>query len=236
MLDKRSRNLTYTISTRLYDKANALALADLIKAHSGGQAATLDIPLDGYDSSVSVFPAAGTQQALSLEYAAGTKFVEVQLSLTRVGSVRGTSSALRADTPRKDGSGPIALAGDGISVEFPRDITVERALGRPHVDVSGRSDQDYPTVTDERKSSYDAFTLSLTSISDAAAKTASLRDMFLQKRGRDSLTLDFGGVHGMGRFNVVPDPGAQALRMVDISGRKHSEDMQVPQIQLRVVR
>jgi len=60
------------------------------------------------------------------------------------------------------------------------------------------------------KSAYDAFELSFQS-SDPSGTIKNITDMFRKQLARDSLTLDFNGVYGMGAMNVVPD-GSQALR------------------------
>lgn len=231
--DTQSGSETLTISTVLDSNETALNLADLIKAHSGGTPTTLSVPLGEFDNNIDVFPAAGQQQALSLEYEPGRQYISADLALTRVDSVQATDSEFRADTPRATGNGPVALVDGATVVEFSTDLTVERTVGRPNVDVRRRY-TNYPKVTDQRKSSYDVFDLSLTSLSNATSTVTTIRDMFRKRRGRDTLTLDFNGLYNMGSFNVMPD-GSQALRHVRLGGRKGSDDMSVPALTLRVV-
>lgn len=229
--DAQSGNETITITTQIHTYQTALELADLIKAHSGGEAITLDIPLGEYENSISTVPAVGQDEALTLAYPPGQgETINVDLSLSRVNQVFGTNSGFSADTPRASGSGPITLSSSSRSVVFERSQTVERSLGRPNSGTFARY-SDYPKVQDERKSSYDAFDISLTSIADSVQKVTALRNMFRKRRGRDTLTLDFNGLYGMGAFSVVPR-GSGALRHVRIAGQ--AEDQTVPQIQLRV--
>jgi hypothetical protein len=204
-----------------------------MKAHSGGTATTLDIPLPHFEDSIEVFPAAGQEEALSLEYPSGAGYATVDLSLSRVAGVDGTSSGFRADTPRTDGDGPVVLSRDGTSFTFSTGATIERALGRPNVDVRARY-TDYPKVTDQRTSSYDAFSITLASERNAAQRVRKLRDMFRQRTGLSTFTLSFNGVYGMGEFTVMPQ-GSAALRNVHTGGRDDNEDMSVPEIALRVV-
>lgn len=231
--DRQSASETITIETRLYDTDLAIRLADLVKAHSGDDETILNIPLPEFDDNINVFPAAGQEQALTLEYVPGTKRIDVDLSLSRINSVDATSSDFNVPTPRSTGSGPITLSDESRTVAFSSGITVERNLGRPNVDVRSRL-TDYPKVTDKRTSSYDAFSLTLKSVSSATSKVTDLRDMVRERRGRDTLTLSFAGQFGLGQFNVMPS-GSAAVRWVQTAGRKNEEDMSVPQISLRVV-
>lgn len=229
---------TITLATQLFADdggyTTALDLADMIKAHSGGDNLLLNVPFQEYDSDLKVFPAAGSDEALSLEYPAGSRKIVTSLKLTRVGVVLGTSSDFRVDTPRDGGSGSIELYGDNNTVDFKDDnITVARSVGRPNSEIS-RDYNNYPRVTDQRKSSYDAFDLTLTHVQNAAQKTRDLRDMILERRGYKTMTLDFNGTYGMGQFNVMPS-GGNALQTARIAGRKGDEHQRVPTLKLRVV-
>jgi len=238
--DNASRAETIAIETRLFDTTTILDLADLIKAHSGGTPITLDIPLDEYDDNILVAPSPGSQEAATFEYEPTANYAATTLTLARVDSIEGTDSAFRSDTPRASGqgtsgAGPVVLAGNGISVEFPRDITVERSVGRPNVNMLRSQGRTYPKLIDERKSSFEGISLSLTSISDAVTKVTNLRNMFRQFRGRDTITLNMNGLYGMGRFTVIAETGGEAVRHVRISGRRRATDQSVPKVDLRVV-
>jgi hypothetical protein len=98
--DRRSGSETLTVTTRLYDYETALDLADLVKAHSGDTNTVLDIPHPAFEDSISVFPAAGQEEALTLEYEPGAGYVSVDLSLSRVNETIGVNYAFRADSQR----------------------------------------------------------------------------------------------------------------------------------------
>lgn len=234
-LDARSGSESITIETRFDDNQTALKIADIIKAHSGNTNLTLDVPLPTFESAFNVFPAAGNETALSLEYPTGTKQINMRLTLSRVDTVQGTDANFRADTPRASGDGPVTIDGGTRTISFEGfGLGVERDVGRPNVDVSARY-SDYPTVIDKRESSFDSFSLTLESVGNAAQRVTKLRNMFRVRRGRDTLTLDFNGHLGMGQFSVMPS-GSNALRWVEVAGRKNDENMRVPEINLRVVR
>jgi hypothetical protein len=234
--DVRSGSETLTITTRLYDYETALDLADLVKAHSGGESAVLDIPHPAFEDSIKVFPAAGQEEALTLEYEPGAGYVSVDLSLSRVTETFGVDSAFRADTPRATASGTptIFLSRGNDTLAFDTGVTIKRSLGRPDVDVSARTDTDYPVVIDKRSSSFDMFELTFESESNAAQRITTLRNLLRDRGGRTTFTLDFNGAYGMGAFTVMPS-GSEALRNVIIGSRNNDEDMSVPQLQLRVV-
>jgi hypothetical protein len=234
--DVRSGSETLTITTRLYDYETALDLADLVKAHSGEESAVLDIPHPAFEDSIKVFPAAGQEEALTLEYEPGAGYVSVELSLSRVTETFGVDSAFRADTPRATASGTptIFLSRNNNTLAFETGVTIERSLGRPDVDVSARTDTDYPVVIDKRSSSFDMLELTFESESDAAQRITTLRNLLRDRGGRSTFTLDFGGAYGMGAFTVMPS-GSEALRNVIIGSRDNDADMSVPQLQLRVV-
>lgn len=232
--DKLSGSETIRINTVIEEYGQAITLANLIKEHSGGDNLVLDVPLDEFDSNIDVFPAAGQKQALQLNYRPGRRdWIEANLSLSRVDALKTTDSGFSADTPTATGTGPITLSDGTRSVSLVNDVTVTRSVGRPNAEVSSRI-SDFPTVIDHRQSSYDAFEIQLSGVDNAIQTVNNLLSIFRTRRGRDTLTLDFNGLFGMGAFAVRPR-GSGALRHVRQSGRDGATNQSVPAIDLRVV-
>ena len=234
-IDERSILESYNILGTFYKDdpyGDAIQLVDLIKSNSNGNQLTLDLTsLPEYDSVIDVAPAASQDQALSVAYVPGRReWVDVDIALTRVSGTRGGANQ-PAETPTASGSGPITLSYNGTSVPLERDIEVQRSVGRPQ-SVTRATTQQYPYYQDKYRAAYEGFELSFQFGSDTVAKIQDLLGMFRQQLGRDSLTLDFGGIYGMGEFSVVPD-GSGALRHV----RRTSEQgvVHVPTISLRRV-
>jgi hypothetical protein len=234
--DVAAVNETYQINTRLGSYDTAIRLANLIKSHSQGDELTLDIPLPEYDDDIHVFPALQQDAALTLSYEPGRGRVLTSLTLSRVGDLRGQSGGDRAETPtnRSGSTGPVALRrGTDAAVAFERDIQVERAIGRPNVDISSPYQQ-FPNVEDTRNPSYDAFSITITSVQDATTVVSNVLDVLRTRRGRTPLTLDFQGAFNLGAFDVAED-GSVSWRQVRIGGRG-GEEQSVPQLNFRVVR
>ena len=129
-------------------------------------------------------------------------------------------------------AGPITVSGSGTSVELFEDIAITRTVGRPNSAIRGTT-RDYPNYTDQRKTAYDAFDIGFQLVQNGPAKVVDIaRDILGAPLGRDSLTLDFQGLFGMGAFNDIPD-GSQAFRYQRIAGQKDVEN--APTLSLRRV-
>lgn len=213
-----------------YDRANDLV--ELIHSDGGGEPMILDIPaLDELDSDLRVAPSAEQDRALNLSYQPGEKDrVEFDLGLTRVDQVLGGYDRV-VDTPRATGSGPVTLSGLGNTIELVSDIVVDRYAGRPNDVIRGTTNP-LPNYIVKRKIVNDEFEISLLFSSDAVAQTRELADLFSNQLGRQSLTLDFNGLYGLGEFNVMPS-GSQALRHIRESGQEGVTI--IPQISLQRV-
>lgn len=240
-LDTRSLIENYSITSQLTGEnayADAIQLADIIKSRTG-DGGELTVELSGTNipsayptSPTTVAPAAEQERALELTYSPGRKnVVDVELQLTRVGNVNGNANQ-RAATPAATGSGPITVSGSGTSVELFEDIAITRTVGRPNSAIRGTT-RDYPNYTDQRKTAYDAFDIGFQLYENGPAKVVDIaRDILGAPLGRDSLTLDFQGLFGLGAFNVIPD-GSQAFRYQRVAGQKDIEN--VPTLSLRRV-
>jgi len=237
-IDQRSRVLTdgfrgvFQGATPSDDYDNAIELADMIKSNGNGDAIDATIPLPEYDSGVLRVPAAGQEQALQLVYNPGQRgFVEVDLGLTRVQRINGGAEQ-EYNTPTATGTGPIQIS-DGLNtVDLTTDVQVTRNVGRPNSEIKPTSTDRLPYYVEHQKSAYDAFELALKFTSGVDTDLVALRDIFQQRLGSNSLTLDFNGLYNMGQFNVMPD-GSQALRYVRQSGEQGTST--IPTINLRVV-
>lgn len=233
--DQWSRAETISFSAELASSSayqDAIDLADLIKSHSDGQDLSLDVSLGEYPDSMTVCPAAEQDEALTISYDVGQRdWLRVELVLTRIQTTNGSADQ-QASTPTATGSGPITLTDGSTSVEFTRDVVVDRAVGRPRSSVRPQP-QDLPKYYDERKRAHDQFELAAEfGVGNAASKASDLRKLVGQRLGRDSLTLDFKGVYGLGEFDVVP-AGANALRFVRQAGEQGT--VTVPTLSLRRV-
>lgn len=212
--------------------SNAVTLADLIKSGDSGSDLTLDIPLAEFDSDMLVAPAAGQEEALQIEYLPGRRtWINVNLTLTRVDSTLGDVTH-SANTPTVSGTGPIQLSYDGTSVTLSRDISITRGVGRPQDQVK-RGIEDYPYYYPKFKTAFDAFEIGFETGPNSLSKIQDLVTMFNTKLGRDSMTLSFGGIYGLGSFNVVPF-GSNALTHSRPAGQQGVK--KVPTINLRRVR
>lgn len=234
-IDKQSYVENYTLQTVLNGAdaySDALRLADLVKSPVGETPITFKPNLPAYDNSINVVPQAEQSDALTLTYAPGTaERVGVDLGLTRVGGVLGTDRGIQAQSPRADGTGPIAIQDGSTSVTLTSNIEVERSVGRPNSTLK-RAQADKPQFIDKQKAAYDAFSLNLSFTDNPAQKLSDAMDIFKQRRGRSRPTLDFNGVFGMSQFKVQLE-GSAGWRDVDQAA---NGDVQViPTIDLRVV-
>ena len=241
-LDTRSLIENYSITSQLTGSTaytDAIQLADIIKSRTG-DSVTLTVELSGTNipdayptSPTTVAPAAEQQRALELTYSPGRRnVVDVELQLTRVGNVNGNANQEATTPTNTEANGPITVSGSGTSVELFEDIAITRTVGRPNSAIRGTT-RDYPNYTDQRKTAYDAFDIGFQLVENGPAKVVDIaRDILGAPLGRDSLTLDFQGLFGMGAFNVIPD-GSQAFRYQRIAGQKDIEN--APTLSLRRV-
>lgn len=233
--DRWSRTETYTLigqftSASAYD--DAIALADLIKSHSGGDPITLNIGMPEFDTDISVVPPAAQGRALELAYdPGGTDMVGVELTLVRIEYVTASSTTQTASTPTGSGSGPVQLTDGSTTVSFEADIVVDRTIGRPN-SVIRRTTKTYHRYSDKLKNALDEFELGVEFTTSAQSQIADLKSLVRPARGRSALTLDFQGEYGLGSFDVVPT-GSGALRTVRPAGEEGT--VIVPSLTLRKV-
>ncbi len=210
--------------------ATAANLADLIKSGLNGSPITLNIPLDEYDSNLSVVPQAGQDAALTLEYEPGAPAnVGVQLGLSQVDRVLGTVNQT-ASTPTTTGSGPIQIIGPSSTIDVVQDVSISRQIGRPNSEI-GTDTAELPYYTDRRKTAYDAFEIRFQS-SDPSGTVKDIADMFTNQLANNPLTLDFNGLYGLGSFSVTPQ-GSDGLRHIRTTGIEG--EVVIPAANLRVV-
>lgn len=232
--DVWSTNNQYTIVGRLTGSSaysDAHTLADLIKSNANGTLLDLSIPLNDFDDTIKVAPAAGQDESVALAFNPGWKdYVEVDLALTRVDELLG-SYQQDASTPTTSGSGPIQITDGSTTVDLVQDVTIQRGVGRPNATVRRRQ-RDYPAFTDTKKTAYDGFELAFEFTDNAVSNINDLTSIFDQQLGTSPLTLDFQGVFGLGSFSVVPE-GAQAMRHTRPAGEQATT--LVPTVNLRRV-
>jgi hypothetical protein len=237
--DSRSGLENYTITAQLRGLSaysDAITLANIIKSRTGN-GAELTVSLSGTDipsayptSATTVAPAAEQERALELTYAPGRRnVVDVELSLTRVNSVRGTANQA-ATTPTASGSGPTQLTDGTTTVSMDKGIAITRTVGRPNSTIRSSTSQ-HPNYIDHRKTAYDAFDIEFQLTDNAQTKVVNLaRNLIQPQLGVSPLTLDFQGLFGMGAFDVIPS-GSQSLRYQRIAGQKSIEN--TPTLSLR---
>lgn len=234
-IDQWSGNEQYTLLGRFTGSnayQDARTLFSLIKSNSNGNDLTLDIPLSDFDDQIIVAPAATQDESLSMSFVPGHKdWVEVDLATTRVSQTLGGADQ-PANIPTAAGSGPIQISDGSTTVDLVNDIEVSWACGRPNSSIRRRPTGKYPRYYDKHKTSAESFELSCRFTDSAVSMTNDIVGMFGQQLGRQSLTLDFNGVYGLGEFNVIPD-GSQALRHTRESGRKGTT--MIPTVNLRRV-
>jgi hypothetical protein len=244
--DTRSLIENYSITSQLTGEnayANAIQLADIIKSRTG-DGGTLTVELSGTNipdayptSPTTVAPAAEQERAVELTYSPGRKnVVDVEGQFTKVGNVNGNANQ-EATTPTEtpgfgETAGPITISGGGTTVELFEDVNITRTVGRPNSTIRGTT-RNYPNYTDHRKTAYDAFDIAFQLYENGPAKVVDLANEILgTPLGRDSLTLDFQGLFGLGSFDVIPD-GSQAFRYQRVAGQKDVEN--APTLSLRRV-
>jgi hypothetical protein len=240
-LDTRSLIENYSITSQLTGSnaySNAIQLADIIKSRTG-DSGTLTVELNGTNipdayptTPTTVAPAAEQERAVEFTYSPGRKnVVDVEAQFTRIGNVNGNANQA-ATTPTATGNGPITISNGTTTVELFEDINITRTVGRPNSTIRGTT-RTYPNYTDHRKTAYDAFDIAFQLYQNGPAKVVDLANTILgAPLGRDSLTLDFQGLFGLGSFNVIPD-GSQAFRFQRIAGQKDIEN--APTLSLRRV-
>lgn len=234
--DQWSALEAYTL-TGMFTDSNAYQdardLQDLIKSHSGGTDLILDIPLDDFESNISVCPAAEQEEACSVTYDPGRRdWVAVSVSLTRINDTLGSGNQT-AQTPTATGNGPITLSDGSRKVEMTAAVAVERTVGRPN-SIVRRTPNQYPNFIDHRKAAYDTFDISFRLVDDVAvSQTNAIVAMFRNQLERDTLRLNFNGLFGLGSFAVVPS-GTSAVRTTRVSA--DGEEIRVPTVSLRRVR
>lgn len=226
---------TYSITTRLTGSSgysDAIALADFIKSHSGGDDTTLNIGMPEYDSDMLVAPQAEQEQALTLTYPPGRRdAVNVSLGLTRVSEIVG-SGTQDASTPTDSGSGNIQLTDGSTTVDMVPGVTVERVVGRPNSEINRRTGAENPQYIDHRKAAYDAFSIGFRGVSNPNTIVSNVLDLTAGPLGRTPLTLDFNGTFGLGSFDVAPQ-GSNAIRHVRVVGAQG--EVRLPTLNVRVV-
>jgi hypothetical protein len=217
--DRFSGLESYQLVGKLFDYQTTHDLADLIKSASTTPL-ELEIPNPSYPDVVTVAPAAGQDTALTLNYPAGQKnIVDVELSLTRVGDVRGVGSQ-QATTPTATGTGPVEVRTNGTTVELPTaGLSLERTVGRPNDAVRRVPSQPDPRYEVKNKVTNDVFTFSFETLANIPETLNALTDnIFREQLGRSGVTVDFNGVLGLGEIEAIPT-GSSPFRQVHQAGQ-----------------
>jgi hypothetical protein len=217
--DRFSGLENYQLVGKLYDYGTSHALADLVKSGKTTPL-ELEIPNAAYPDVVTVAPGAGQEGALSLSYPAGRRdLVDVELSLTRVGDVRGVGDQ-QATTPTATGTGPVEVRVGGTTVELPTaDLSLERSLGRPNDAVRRVPSQADPRYEVKAKTTSDVFTFSFETVENIPSTLNALTDnIFREQLGRQGVTVDFNGVLGLGEITAIPT-GSSPFRQVHQAGQ-----------------
>ena len=217
--DRWSGLESFQLVGKLFDYQTTHDLADLIKSASTDPL-ELEIPNPSYPDVVTVAPAAGQDSALTLNYPAGQKnIVDVELSLTRVGDVRGVGSQ-QATTPTATGTGPVEVRVNGTTVELPTaGLSLERTVGRPNDAVRRVPSQADPRYEVKAKVTSDVFTFSFETLENIPATLNALTDnIFRDQLGRSGVTVDFNGMLGLGAIEAIP-VGSSPFRQVHQAGQ-----------------
>lgn len=212
---------------------DARDLVDLVQADGDGNDMTFDVPdFPELPTDVLVAPAAEQDRALNITYPPGRRdTVDFDLGLTRVQYTRGSYDRA-IGTPTASGSGPVTLSNGRNTVALDYGLTVDRYTGRPN-DVVRRTPEELPGYEIKPKTVTDEFEISIMlTDDDAVTDTQDIADIFRSKQGRRAYSLDFGGLYGLGQFNVMP-AGSQGLRTVRESGKEGV--VPIPTINLRRV-
>jgi len=238
-MDNWSGLENYTLVGKFTDSnaySDANTLCNLIKSYSGGNDLTLSIPLNEYDNNIIVAPAAQQEQSCTVTYPPSYRdYVEVDLTLTRVNQTQAGQDPQSATTPTTSGTGPIQLSNGSNTVSLSSDVEVERSVGRPNSVIRRSTRSNFPRYVDKQKAASDVFEISFVEADNPSSEIQTLvNDIFRPKLKRNSLTLSFNGIFGLGDFNVVPTPGGQSLRHVRPSSEQGVS--RVPTMSLRRVK
>jgi hypothetical protein len=218
--DRWSGTETIKIVGKAFESATAHDLADLIKS-SSTDPLTVAIDAPEYPDTIRVAPAAGQSGALTLDFPAGRKgLIDVDLSLTRVGDIRGIGGQ-QATTPRASGDGPVTIRFPRENIALPTaDLSLSRSVGRPNDAVRREPSVSDPRYQVKNKVANDVFSLSFETLEDIPATLNRLTDeIFRSRLGRNGLAVDFQGVAGLGEIRAIP-VGSSPFRQVRQAGRR----------------
>ena len=183
---------------------NATTLVDLIESDLANDTLTIDIDVPEYESDILVAPSAGSDQAVTVDYQPGRKNdVAVTLNLTRVGRVQGTGDRT-ATTPTATGTGPIELRALGNTVEIQTDVSISRSAGRPNDVVRRQPNAEFPYYINKQKAISEVISLEFLLHNNPIQDLQNIGEIFREQLGRESITLDFNGIYGLGEFSVLP--------------------------------
>lgn len=234
-MDNWNANINHNIVGRFTESnayADAIELADLIKADPSEEL-ILELPTDEYPNQMTVCPAAGNEEALTLSYEPGyTNSVQVELGLTEVERTLGNPTRT-ATTPTATGTGPVEIEAGGNIVSISSDLQVERSVGRMNDTVNRAPNQDLPNHIAKRKPTFDEITLGFVFAENTVSDLQAIADnIFKTRLGRDGIKLHFNGMFGLGTFDVVPT-GSAPFRQTRLAGREGTAT--VPTFSLRRV-
>ncbi len=205
---------------KIFEPATAHNLADVIKSAST-EPLEVAVPAPEYPDTMRVAPAAGQAGALTLEFPAGRKnLIDVDLKLTRVGTVRGVGGQ-QASTPLSSGDGPVVVKAGRERIEIPTaDLSLSRSVGRPNDAVRRTPAGADPRYQVKRKVAADTFTLSFETV-DAIPQTLNkiVSSVFRSKLNRRGVVVDFNGLLDLGAIRAIPI-GSSPFREVRQAGRK----------------
>jgi hypothetical protein len=228
--DRWSGVESLNIVGKIFEPANAHNLADMIKS-AKTDPLEVSIPAPEYPDNLRVAPAAGQAGALTLDFPAGRKgLIDVDLSLTRVGNIRGIGGQ-DALTPLASGDGPVVIRVGNEEIALPTaDLSLSRSVGRPNDVVRRSSEGADPRYQVKNKVTADTFTLSFETVTDIPQVLGDLTDaIFRQRLGRRGLAVDFQGLAGLGEIRAIPI-GSSPFRQVRQAGRKTAT---VPTLEFR---
>ena len=235
VLDNWSAQINHTLAGRFIGTdayANAITLADLIKADSAGNDLEVSPPFSEYPDPMTVAPQAGNEQALTLTYVPGKRQqVEVGLGLTEVSESLGTPNRDTA-TPTTTGTGPIELTAGGSTVPIEVDVQVERTVGRPN-DSMTKTPTGLGRYIYKHKVAFDSFSIAFELTRNTISTLQTITDnIFKTQLGRTGITLNFNGLYGLGSFEVMPT-GSAPVRYQRLAGR--NGQVSLPTLDFRVI-
>lgn len=231
--DHRSSSKAFTIVGQLVGSsayADARTIAeDIVKPHSGGQTASLDLSSVSGLSTYDVAFVGGN--SLRLGYPPGQgQWVSLQLQAVVANHVTGGDTQ-GATGSTGSGSGPLKLTDGSNSITVSSGLDVERKVGRPGAETRHSSKED-PYVLDPVRSAADEFEISATWTTSASSKQNTLvEDIISPPRGYGTLTLDFQGLYSLGSYTVMP-VDAQGARVSWSAGE--SGTVRIETLKLRV--